>query len=108
MIQPIGTLRRAIRGIHGTRHSLDIDHSGLIPKLAKEGFKGKIYYTRATGELAEILLHDSAEIQTYESEYINKKSSAQHKVVYGPLYDQNDVVSSVKMFEVINYDHAVI
>src|ERR1700712_4762798 len=39
-----------------------IDHSGLIPKLIKEGFRGKIYGTPATRELTEILLHDSAEI----------------------------------------------
>ena len=40
-----------------------IDHSGLIPKLVKEGFRGKIYCTPATRELTEILLYDSAEIQ---------------------------------------------
>src|SRR5687768_15660269 len=50
-----------------------IDHTGLIPKLVKEGFKGKIWCTPATKDLTEILLFDSAEIQTYETEYINKK-----------------------------------
>src|SRR5215217_5961751 len=46
-----------------------IDHSGLIPKLVKEGFNGAIWCTEATRDLAEILLYDSAEIQTYETEY---------------------------------------
>src|SRR6478735_12031546 len=50
-----------------------IDHSGLIPKLFKDGFTGKIYCTEATRDLTEILLNDSAEIQTYETEIINKK-----------------------------------
>ena len=51
----------------------NIDHSGLIPKLVKEGFTGRIICTPATKDLTEILLYDSAEIQTYETEYINKK-----------------------------------
>jgi metallo-beta-lactamase family protein len=50
-----------------------IDHTGLIPKLVKEGFSGKIYCTEATKDLTEILLYDSAEIQTYETEYINRR-----------------------------------
>ena len=50
-----------------------IDHTGLIPKLVKEGFTGKIYCTQATKDLTEILLNDSAEIQTYETDIINKK-----------------------------------
>ena len=48
-----------------------IDHSGLLPKLVKEGYSGKIISTAATKDLAEILLYDSADIQTYEVEYIN-------------------------------------
>jgi metallo-beta-lactamase family protein len=81
-----------------------IDHSGLIPKLVKEGFEGKIYCTSATAELAEILLHDSAEIQTYETDFINKKRSARHLDLYEPLYSHEDVVNSMKLFEIINYD----
>lgn len=50
-----------------------IDHSGLLPKLLKEGFAGKIYCTRATAELAEILLHDSAEIQRMKPNTLIKK-----------------------------------
>src|SRR5690242_2764050 len=81
-----------------------IDHSGLLPKLVKEGFKGKIYCTMATAELAEILLHDSAEIQTYETEFINKKRSGNHADPYAPLYNHQDVMETVKKFEIIKYD----
>src|SRR5207342_2316104 len=50
-----------------------IDHSGLIPKLVKEGFNGKIFCTPATKDLAAILLEDSAEIQRDDTRFINKK-----------------------------------
>lgn len=81
-----------------------IDHSGLIPKLVKEGFSGKIYCTAATAELAEILLHDSAEIQTYEADYINKKRAAHNLDPYEPLYTHEDVINTVGLFTVIEYD----
>jgi len=83
-----------------------IDHSGLLPKLVKEGFKGKIYCTQATAELTEILLHDSAEIQTYETEYINKKRADHNLAPYEPLYSHEDVVNAVKQFEIVEYEKA--
>lgn len=81
-----------------------IDHSGLIPKLVKEGFSGKIYCTAATAELSEILLHDSAEIQTYETESINKKRALNNLEPYEPLYTHEDVTASMSCFEFIEYD----
>jgi metallo-beta-lactamase family protein len=81
-----------------------IDHSGLLPKLVKEGFEGKIYCTEATAELAEILLHDSAEIQTYETEYINKKRADHNLEPYEPLYSHEDVMNAVKQFEIVDYN----
>ncbi|HKG67652.1 MAG TPA: MBL fold metallo-hydrolase [Segetibacter sp.] len=82
-----------------------IDHSGLIPKLVKEGFAGKIYSTQATKDLAEILMYDSAEIQVYESENINKKtvSAADSE----PLYTVEDVVAAMALFEPIIYNEWV-
>lgn len=81
-----------------------IDHSGLIPKLVKEGFNGKIWCTEATRDLAEILLYDSAEIQTYETEYINKKRAARNLPPYEPLYTLEDVTEALKLFHIISYN----
>jgi metallo-beta-lactamase family protein len=81
-----------------------IDHSGLIPKLVKEGFTGKIICTQATKDLAEILLYDSAEIQTYEIEYINKRREAKGKAPFEPFYTSEDVKDSMKLFDTVGYD----
>jgi len=79
-----------------------IDHSGLIPKLVKEGFAGKIYSTPATKDLAEILMYDSAEIQVHEAEFMNKKSAS--AINYEPLYIIEDVIASMALFETIEYN----
>ena len=81
-----------------------IDHSGLIPKLVKEGFNGKIYCTPATKDLTEILLYDSAEIQTYEIEYKNKKRISRNLPPFEPLYSSEDVQHALNLFETIEYD----
>jgi metallo-beta-lactamase family protein len=81
-----------------------IDHTGLIPKLVKDGFAGKIISTAATKDLAEILLFDSAEIQTYEIDAINKKRAAKNLPPYQPLYSSDDVQQALLMFETIPYD----
>ncbi len=83
-----------------------IDHSGLIPKLVKEGFTGTIYCTAATMELAEVLLYDSAEIQTYETEQVNKKRAASNLEPYEVLYTPDDVAESLKLFQTVSYDEA--
>jgi metallo-beta-lactamase family protein len=81
-----------------------IDHSGLIPKLVKEGFQGKIYVTPATRELTDILLHDSAEIQTYETDFINKKRAGRGLPPYEPLYTPADVDEAMKQFVTVEYE----
>jgi metallo-beta-lactamase family protein len=79
-----------------------IDHSGLIPKLVKEGFAGKIYSTQATKDLAEILMYDSAEIQVYEAENINKKSISAADCE--ALYTAEDVIAAMTLFEPLIYN----
>jgi metallo-beta-lactamase family protein len=81
-----------------------IDHSGLLPKLVKEGYKGKIIATPATKDLSEILLYDSAEIQTYEADYINKRRAAKNLSRYQPLYTAQDVAQTLELFDTKEYN----
>lgn len=81
-----------------------IDHSGLIPKLVKEGFNGPIYCTPATKDLAIILLEDSAEIQENEVKYQNKHRQAQHEPLLKPLYTKEDALASFGLFEGREYN----
>lgn len=75
-----------------------IDHSGLIPKLVKDGFKGRIFSTDATKELASLLLRDSAQIQESDAKYHNKGSKAQGKPLVQPLYTIADAQASADRF----------
>ncbi len=61
-----------------------IDHSGNLPTLVKNGFKGKIYSTFATRDLATIMLRDSAYIQEKDIEYVNKRRKKKGKNLFEP------------------------
>ncbi len=80
-----------------------IDHSGLIPKLVKEGFKGAIYCTAATRDLAMLLLQDSADIQRNETQLRNTHRR-RHDDVIEPLYTIEDVEHTASLFNIIDYD----
>ncbi len=82
-----------------------IDHSGLIPKLVKDGFKGKIFATPATRELTAVLLDDSAHIQEDDVKYINKKRAADGQPLLEPLYSSEDADKAVELFEEVPYDN---
>lgn len=81
-----------------------IDHSGNIPLLVKNGFKGKIYCTAATFDICEILLSDSAHIHENDIIYINKKRIKKDLDVLEPLYTVKDAETCLKQFETINYN----
>lgn len=81
-----------------------IDHSGLIPKLVKEGFRGKIFCTSATKDLAAILLEDSAVIQRDDTKYINKKRIKKGLPLFEPMYDVADAKAAMELFTKVNYD----
>jgi metallo-beta-lactamase family protein len=80
-----------------------IDHSGLIPKLVKEGYKGKIYCTRATFDLCTIMLMDSALIQEADARFVNKKHHFQSPLTEA-LYTVEDVEYCLEQFECHDYD----
>jgi metallo-beta-lactamase family protein len=79
-----------------------IDHSGYIPKLVSDGFRGFIHCTHATKALAEILLYDSAYLKEEEAYYANKFGFSKHKPAL-PLYTQQDVEASLKLFRTHNF-----
>jgi metallo-beta-lactamase family protein len=81
-----------------------IDHSGLIPKLVKDGFNGKIFSTPATKELSTALLEDSANIQQEDIKFANKKRLAEGQSYLQPLYDEEDARQALDLFATVEYD----
>ncbi|MBI4401414.1 MAG: MBL fold metallo-hydrolase [Nitrospirae bacterium] len=84
-----------------------IDHSGALPVLAKEGFSGKVYMTRATGELTRVMLDDSARLQENDCAYVNKKEGRRGKQCRRPYYDSDDVRDISRRFMDARYDDTV-
>ncbi|MFZ7120449.1 MAG: MBL fold metallo-hydrolase RNA specificity domain-containing protein [Eubacteriaceae bacterium] len=81
-----------------------IDHSGRIPGLFKNGFKGVIICNNATYDLCDIMLHDSAHIQEVELEWKNRKRKRRGQLLLEPLYTHSDVEECMKLFKTLNYD----
>lgn len=77
-----------------------LDHAGRVPKLVKEGFKGRIYATQATRELVKYLLLDGAKLQAEDYQRNLRKG----REATPPLYDEADVQTALERFEVIEYD----
>lgn len=80
-----------------------VDHCGLIPKLIKDGYQGKVYATPATKELSAILMADSAGIQESDLKFVNKTRAAQGKPYISPLYCMEDAQHAVEHFVVVDY-----
>ena len=81
-----------------------VDHCGLIPKLVKDGFKGIIFSTPATKDLAALLMEDSAGIQDHELKYINKSRASEGLPYFEALYTKEDVQKAVECFQLVDYD----
>lgn len=80
-----------------------IDHSGNIPNLVKNGFKGKILATRATAELCQIMLKDSAFLHEKDVEWVNKIRRKKHEPPISPLYTVKDAEESLDSFQALEY-----
>ena len=76
-----------------------IDHSGLIPRLVKQGYPGRIFCTDTTVDLCKLLLEDSAEIQESDVKYHNRSSRAQGTPLIQPLYTVEDAKNCFDRFE---------
>lgn len=80
-----------------------LDHSGYIPLLVKQGFKGKIYATHATRDLCEILLLDSGRIQEEDARRANRYGYSRHHPAL-PLYTEKDAKEAMAFFNVVDFD----
>ena len=80
-----------------------IDHSGNLPGLVKQGFRGRIYCTRATRSLCEVMLKDSAFIQEKDVEFVNKKHRKKGLPPVEPLYTQEDAEAALPLFSGVDY-----
>ena len=76
-----------------------IDHSGKLPLLYKNGFQGEVHATRATTDLCQIMLRDSAHIQMFEAEWRNRKAKRSGGEEYVPLYDMKDAEGVLACFQ---------
>ncbi len=84
-----------------------IDHSGRIPKLYNEGFRKRIYATKATCDLCGIMLPDSGHIQEMEIEWRNRKRKREGKKPLPPLYTAEDALKCLEVFCPVSYDEII-
>jgi metallo-beta-lactamase family protein len=80
-----------------------IDHSGLLPKLFREGFRGPVYATDATRDLCASMLPDSAHIQQKDAEWVNRRERRSGRDRVEPLYSMEDAEGVVQLFETVDY-----
>ena len=84
-----------------------IDHSGMLPKLYKDGFRGKIYATEATTDLCNIMLRDSAHIQETEAEWRSRKAERAGEEKIQPMYTMEDALGAISCFRRCKYDEII-
>ena len=78
-----------------------LDHTGYLPRLVKDGYRGQIFATPATLELARLILPDSGHLQEEDAEYANFKGFSKHKPAL-PLYTYEEAVKSLEAFRPID------
>ena len=80
-----------------------LDHTGLLPLLYKQGFRGAVYATEATCDLCDIMLKDSAHIQISEAEWKTRKATRAGQPPVEPIYDLEDVEGLLKLLRPCPY-----
>ena len=81
-----------------------IDHSGLLPRLWREGFRGRIYATHATRDLCALMLRDSGHIQEKDAEFYNDKIRKKGEEKVEPLYTEEDAAGAMEHFVSLDYN----
>lgn len=84
-----------------------IDHSGLLPLMYAKGFRGEVYTTKATTDLCQIMLRDSAHIQEFEAEWRNRKARRAGEEEYVPLYNMDDAIGVLEHFIPCQYEETI-
>jgi len=84
-----------------------VDHSGLLPRLVMEGFRGTIYATPATIDVLRVLLMDSAHIQQQDIYFLNKKRRLEGRQLLEPLYTVEDVQRTFEHFKAVHYHQPI-
>jgi metallo-beta-lactamase family protein len=80
-----------------------IDHSGWLPRLVRQGFRGPIYCTPATRDLARILLVDAARLQEEDAEYANRKGYSKHHPAL-PLFTEKDAQAALRQMQIVAHE----
>lgn len=83
-----------------------IDHTGYLPRFVAQGFKGPVYATSATVDLARILLPDAAHLQEEEARFRNKHQLSKHKPAL-PLYTVDDALSTLRLLHAVQYRETI-
>ena len=81
-----------------------IDHSGLLPKLVRNGFPGRIIATRGTIDLCSYMLPDAGSIQESEVATLNRRNAARGRAEVSPIYTQADAIASLQSFMPVDYE----
>ncbi|MBQ2479617.1 MAG: MBL fold metallo-hydrolase [Treponema sp.] len=82
-----------------------LDHCGLLPLLTKKGYKGNIYATPATRDIANLVMMDSARIQAHDAEFLGKQARKKgEKFNWKPLYDEVDCVNAANQIISLSYN----
>lgn len=84
-----------------------IDHTGLLPLMYARGFRGEVHTTKATCDLCDIMLRDSAHIQQFEAEWRNRKAKRAGQEEYVPLYEMKDAIGVMELFIPCEYDNVL-